>query len=58
MSEKDSSKGSLALQSINARYIDKDASIDSKKEARLVRKIDAHLLPIFIALYLLSFLDR
>lgn len=32
--------------------------IDPKEEARLVRKLDFHIIPVVMLLYLLSFLDR
>ena len=33
-------------------------SIDPAAEKRLVRKLDRHIIPIIMLLYLLSFLDR
>lgn len=32
--------------------------IDPAKERKLVRKLDAHIVPLVMLLYLLSFLDR
>ena len=32
--------------------------IDKELEKRLVRKLDVHIIPIIMLLYLLSFLDR
>jgi len=34
------------------------AEIDYEAEKRLVRKIDRHIVPVIMLLYLLSFLDR
>lgn len=33
-------------------------SIDKAKEKKLVRKLDIHIIPVVMLLYLLSFLDR
>ncbi|GEQ72381.1 hypothetical protein JCM33374_g6068 [Metschnikowia sp. JCM 33374] len=54
-SEKDKSPHIEAIESSGAPTSEKFCHIDEKK---LVRKIDLHLLPLFIVLYLLSFLDR
>lgn len=43
------------VESDSEQSVEKFANIDEKK---LVRKIDLRLLPLFIVLYLLSFLDR
>jgi hypothetical protein len=32
--------------------------VDSREEARLVRKLDRHIIPVVMLLYLFSFLDR
>ena len=32
--------------------------IDEEKEKKLVRKLDLHIVPVVMLLYLLSFLDR
>lgn len=32
--------------------------IDPAKERRLVRKLDLHIIPVVMLLYMLSFLDR
>ncbi|RPA93738.1 MFS general substrate transporter [Choiromyces venosus 120613-1] len=37
---------------------DDDFEIDPKEQARILRKVDLHLLPIITLLYLMSFLDR
>lgn len=34
------------------------ASIDPKEEVKLVRKLDLHIVPVVMLLYLLSFIDR
>ena len=35
-----------------------DPGIDPAKERKLVRKLDFHIVPVVMLLYLLSFLDR
>ena len=35
-----------------------DPEIDRVKERKLVRKLDLHIIPLVMLLYLLSFLDR
>lgn len=35
-----------------------DPGIDPAKERKLVRKLDFHIIPVVMLLYLLSFLDR
>jgi hypothetical protein len=32
--------------------------INPREEARLVRKLDSHIIPVVMLLYLFSFLDR
>ena len=34
------------------------ATIDPAEERKLVRKLDAHIVPVVMLLYLLSFIDR
>lgn len=34
------------------------ASIDPREERKLVRKLDIHIIPVVMLLYLLSFIDR
>ena len=34
------------------------AGIDPREERKLVRKLDAHIVPVVMLLYLLSFIDR
>lgn len=36
----------------------KALDIDPKKERKLVRKLDLHIIPLVMLLYLLSFIDR
>lgn len=47
-----SSDGSPANESVNG------VEIDYAAEKRLVRKLDIHIIPLIMLLYLLSFLDR
>ena len=35
-----------------------DPGIDPAKERKLIRKLDLHIIPVVMLLYLLSFLDR
>jgi len=45
----------------NGRFAEEERSgisFDSAAEKRLVRKLDRHIIPIVMLLYLLSFLDR
>ena len=37
---------------------DGSLAIDKKKERKLVRKLDAYIVPMMMLLYLFSFLDR
>lgn len=37
---------------------DPDARYDEKQTKKLVRKLDTHIMPVLVILYLLSFLDR
>ena len=41
-----------------AGYEGGSPDIDPAKEKKLVRKLDAHIIPVVMLLYLLSFLDR
>ena len=47
-----SSDGFPADESVN------DVEIDHAAEKKLVRKLDRHIIPLIMLLYLLSFLDR
>lgn len=47
-------KGAIAP----AGYEGGSPNIDPAKERKLVRKLDAHIIPVVMLLYLLSFLDR
>lgn len=37
---------------------DPDARYDQKMTKKLLRKLDSHIMPVLVILYLLSFLDR
>jgi hypothetical protein len=38
--------------------VSEDSTLDEKRERLLIRKIDYHILPLVVLLYLFSFLDR
>lgn len=40
------------------KFREEYASIDPKEERKLIRKLDIHIIPVVMLLYLLSFIDR
>lgn len=48
-----------AVPAVEKRGHERDnTGIDKAEERKLVRKLDAHIIPVVMLLYLLSFLDR
>ncbi|KAF2717675.1 MFS general substrate transporter [Polychaeton citri CBS 116435] len=55
----DSKKTSQAIQPTEDKIVEDGAvEIDKKQERKLVRKLDIHIVPVVMLLYLFSFLDR
>lgn len=47
-----------AADEIESPSTDPNIGYDEKMTRKLVRKLDSHILPVLVILYLLSFLDR
>jgi len=46
------------ILSSDEKFRAEHATIDPAEERKLVRKLDAHIVPVVMLLYLLSFIDR
>ena len=52
------SQGPVRRPSSDSRESGGDIEVDHVAEKKLVRKLDLHIVPVVMLLYLLSFLDR
>ncbi|KAG7094708.1 hypothetical protein E1B28_005528 [Marasmius oreades] len=58
MADLNEKTGSNGEETVGLERTDSNSSVTGVKERRLLRKLDRHLLPGLVVIYLLSFLDR
>jgi len=58
MGEEENVRPSISGATVNGGSPERNLYIDHKAERKLILKLDAHIAPIVMLLYLIAFLDR